>query len=308
MNSLRFILVVIFIFTIWDNSKAQDTLSIGGITITSEDSLKARKVLHKEIKPTSRIWTELHNKPGNYRATNKFIQLTSIAYPIKSPKFKTIYVDSILNYMDQVINRHSNDGVRAEFLFKALGLASQMGKEDLANQYYSKIASEYGESHYASRAEEYAPNRAIQKGKKIPKFVLPTFPDTTKSYSNKDFIGHIYLIDFWGTWCGPCIKEMPYLHQAFKKYNKDGFTILSVAMNDSYVAVQNFKNNKWEMPWHHSLIKDDSSLENKVKSQFEVYGFPKTILVGENGDIIATEVDLRGERLLNTLENVIEKK
>lgn len=167
------------------------------------------------------------------------------------------------------------------------------------------LESDDGEGHAMAKEEEFLPRRTIREGNPIPAFQIPILSDTTESYSNKDFAGKVYLVDFWGTWCGPCLKEMPYLHKAYEKYKDDNFTILSVAMKDNYHAVQKFRERRWEMPWSNAFIKGNSRLEMKIISGFEVYGIPKTILVNEKGEIIATESDLRGEKLLKTLDKFI---
>ncbi|MEX2410291.1 MAG: TlpA disulfide reductase family protein [Candidatus Paceibacterota bacterium] len=301
IHKSSFLIVTAFFFLIFDSSLAQDTLTIKGIKIADDDSLKARNVLNTVIPPGSEFWITQQQKPGNYSASNMFSDIAEIAYPIDPSNINPAYVDSILTFYVQVYNQQSNEDLRALFLYKAVQLSQQTDKKDLATKYYSILTSEFSDSYYASRAEEYAPDRMIQTGNTIPKFEVPRFTDTTETYVNKNF-EKTYLIDFWGTWCGPCIAEMPFLHKAYEKYNDQGFTILSIAMNDKYAAVQNFRNNKWEMPWHHSVIKDESDLEKELQSSFEVYGFPKTILVDNKGNIIATDIDLRGERLLNTLE------
>lgn len=299
--------ILLLVLGVFFNSFAQDSLTIDGNRIAFDDSLKARQLLNEEILPASEFWTKAQEKPGNYSASNLFVNLTSIAYPVDSPKFKTVYVDSIFAYINKLVKTHENKDVRAEFLYKGLQLATQINKDKLATRYYTILTAEHGDSQYTSRAKEYAPNRTIQVGKAIPKFNLPTLKDTTKTLTNEDFSNQIYLVDIWGTWCGPCIKEMPYLHKAYEEYQAKGFTIFSIAIHDKYDAVKSFREKEWSMPWSHSFIKDDSTLEDEIVSKFEVYGVPKTFLVNKEGKIIATDIDLRGEKLMATLEDIFNK-
>lgn len=69
-------------------------------------------------------------------------------------------------------------------------------------------------------------------GKRAPDFILT---DTTgRRYTLNDFEGKIVLIDVWASWCGPCIKEFPYLHELEKKlYGNDNFKLLSVSTDDT---------------------------------------------------------------------------
>ncbi|WP_340104171.1 TlpA family protein disulfide reductase [Rhodohalobacter sp. 8-1] len=309
IHKSSFLIFTAFIFFLVCNSSlAQDTLTIKGIKIADDDSLKARYVLNNVIPPDSEFWIMQQQKPGNYAATNMFSDIAEIAYPMDPSNINTAYIDSILTFYVQVYDQQSNEDLRALFLYKAVQLSQLTGKKDLLTKYYSILKSEFSDSQYTTRATAYAPERAIQDGKIVPNFSIPTLEDTTRSFTNEDFNNQIYLVDFWGTWCGPCRVEMPYLHEAFEKYQGEGFEILSVALHDEYDAVKTFRENEWQMPWSHSFIEDNSVLEDNVVSKFEVYAVPKTFLVNKEGIIIATDVDLRGERLLNTLENIFNKQ
>ena len=112
--------------------------------------------------------------------------------------------------------------------------------------------------------------------------------DEKVTYTNESFKGKIYLMDFWATWCKPCMKEMPSLHEAYEKYSKNGkFDILSVSFDSSQNLVEQFMENKWEVPWKHVIMtKGKNSPELKP---FEVGFIPKMILVDGNTNTILSE-------------------
>lgn len=128
-----------------------------------------------------------------------FSNIAEIAYPIDPSNINSAYIDSILNFYVQVYNQQSNEDLRALFLYKAVQFSQLTGKKDLSTKYYSILESEFKDSQYTTRASAYAPDRAIQVGKFVPKFSIPTLEDTTKSLTNEDFEDQIYLVDFWGT-------------------------------------------------------------------------------------------------------------
>jgi len=84
--------------------------------------------------------------------------------------------------------------------------------------------------------QQYSDNRKAflshRVGKTAPNFILA---DTTgRSYTLKDFAGKILLIDVWASWCGPCIKEFPYLRALEKKFqNNNQFQLLSISTDDT---------------------------------------------------------------------------
>jgi thiol-disulfide isomerase/thioredoxin len=117
-----------------------------------------------------------------------------------------------------------------------------------------------------------------------------------------DLKGKVVLIDFWASWCGPCRKENPNVVRLYKKYEKQGFTVLSVSLDEDPNA------------WKAAIQKDGLIWKNHVsdlkgwKSNMPVlYGFegiPFTVLVNREGNIIGKE--LRGEGLERKLSEVFK--
>jgi len=105
------------------------------------------------------------------------------------------------------------------------------------------------------------------------------------------------LLDFWATWCGPCIGEMENLHKAYEKYKSKKFEILSLSLDQKPDDVVKFRKDTWKMPWLHAFVTDDQDLTNA----FEVVAIPRPLLLDGSGKIVAMEGDLRGSQLDATL-------
>jgi thiol-disulfide isomerase/thioredoxin len=146
--------------------------------------------------------------------------------------------------------------------------------------------------------KEYAPNRSIMIGKAVPAFSLASLDNQT-TYTNESLAGKVYLIDFWATWCVPCVEEMENLHAVYEKYNARGFEILSISLDEKPERVMEFRQGKWKMPWLNSFAV--GGFQNETIKRFEISGLPKPILVDRLGRIIATGGDLRGAGLRKTL-------
>ncbi len=112
-------------------------------------------------------------------------------------------------------------------------------------------------------------------------------------------LGQYYLIDFWATWCGPCVREMPEIHEAYTEFSSDNFEILSLSFDSDFGKVASFRERRYAMPWLHGFV--EGGFESDLSQSFEVTGIPKPILVNPEGTIVAVDGALRGERLAKTL-------
>lgn len=102
--------------------------------------------------------------------------------------------------------------------------------------------------------------------------------------------GKTYLLDFWGSWCGPCRASHPHLKILYNKYKSAGFEIVAIA-NERGKTLEESKLswlkaiNADQINWIHILNQDGIEKQNLV-STFQVNVFPTKILVGADGKII----------------------
>ena len=204
------------------------------------------------------------------------------------------------SYVRHVVEKHPNPDVRAQFLYFGLYSAESEGDEKTKWLYYSVLQDSHADTRTAEWARrDFDQDRQLQAGNPVPQFSFVSFDDPTVTITNVDFQGRVYLIDFWGTWCAPCIKEIPHLEEAYDRYSDSGFEILSVAFLDDPVDIKQFREDRYSMPWLHTRVarEDDRS----IRDLFEITSFPRPILVDEDGIILATDDELRGSKLLDVI-------
>ena len=146
-----------------------------------------------------------------------------------------------------------------------------------------------GETEEAeSMKAQYNPQRRITPGAKVPDFSFVSMDDPSSTITPESLIGTSYLINFWATWCGPCITKMEDFHRMYNHYEEDEFEILSVSMNFREEDARQFRDEKWPMPWLNTHL-ENWSPDDEILELFEVIGLPKTILIDKEGHIVAVE-------------------
>ncbi|MDG2031430.1 MAG: TlpA disulfide reductase family protein [Phycisphaerales bacterium] len=119
-----------------------------------------------------------------------------------------------------------------------------------------------------------------------------------------DFKGKVLLIDYWATWCGPCLREMPNVVEAWRKHKDDGLAILGVSL-DRANAVDKIRSTmtKYGMDW--PQIYDGGGWQTKPARVNGVRSIPATFLLDREGNVVAT--NLRGAALEKTIAEVLAR-
>ena len=161
------------------------------------------------------------------------------------------------------------------------------------------------------KSEEAIPVAAMAPelglGKKALTFEA-TALDGGKIEFPKTYRGKVVMLDFWATWCGPCIAELPNLTKAYQQFHDQGFEILGISFDQPNMAdkVKTFTAEK-NMPWRQ--VYEGKYWDTTLGKMYDVSGIPFCLLVdGDTGEIIATVKDLRGEAIFNTVQTALGKK
>lgn len=187
----------------------------------------------------------------------------------------------------------------ASLILELLADAYRGANIERARHYFQRLATEFASTPAAVLAARFDPNRPIVPGAPVPAFAFSSMDDSAVTISSTGLRGTVYLIDFWATWCRPCIDEMPRLHREYRAYKERGFTIVSVAVYDKVHAIRSLRAEQWPMPWQHAFI--DDARADDITATFDITALPSTILVGADGRILAVGESARGRALSDEL-------
>jgi peroxiredoxin len=141
--------------------------------------------------------------------------------------------------------------------------------------------------------------KSTEVGAVLPNIELPD--PNGKPVSLESLRGKYVFVDFWASWCRPCVNEIPNLKMAYDKFHEKGFEIISISLDED--------RNEWtnaiarhELNWLH--VSDLQAFNSPLVRQLAVAYVPHTFLLDPNGVIIA--VDLRGEELENKLAEMMQ--
>ena len=109
--------------------------------------------------------------------------------------------------------------------------------------------------------------------------------------------GKVVLIDFWATWCGPCIAELPNVKKTYNKLNQKGFEIIGISLDSNENSLKRFLK-KENMPWPQFF--DGKGWNNELAKKYGIRSIPAMWLVDQEGNLIDTNAR-------SNLEDKVEK-
>ena len=193
------------------------------------------------------------------------------------------------------------------FIGSILIISGCSGKEGLKEQ-KSKIGNQKVEEENLASADltekELKPGNTPKRDRsnetKAPDFKLATIGG--EEFYLSDFEGKVVMLNFWGTWCPPCRKEIPDLVSLQAKYNKDGLEIVGITLNSGSAAeIQKFADKK---QMNYTILTDLGN--NETHAVTNLYGqalgqpissIPTTLLIDREGYIVKGYLGARSEEV-----------
>ena len=102
-----------------------------------------------------------------------------------------------------------------------------------------------------------------------------------------DYAGQVVLLNFWATWCSPCLQEMPAMQKLWDRYHDKGLTIIAISADSNSQPVKKYIK---EMALTYPVLMDT---DNKVQNAYEVVAVPMTYLIGADGKFSGLAMGVR---------------
>lgn len=157
-------------------------------------------------------------------------------------------------------------------------------------------------SHTAITLREHAEGmKRVEVGQKYIDLALPDAEGNIVKLSDVLAKNKYVLLDFWASWCGPCMREVPFLVEDYAKYHKEGFEIYGVSLDkarEPWLKAIESKGLVWVNVSEFKMWQDPSAKEYAVRS------IPSNFLIASDGTIVAR--NLRGEALGAKLAELLQ--
>ena len=207
------------------------------------------------------------------------------------------YTQALSRYTELMkgLGKAEQEEFASNFADSLASAATGAGEYAVAKRVYQILLERYDESPTLRQKIRDDLNRLDRVGKPAPEIVAKDLKGD--KFRLDSLRGKYVLVDFWATWCAPCIAELPRLQDSYAKYRERGFEIVGVSLDDTKTAVTDFVKAR-NIPWRQI---HNASNDGDVVEAFGVNSIPATFLIDPKG--VITRLEIRGQ----TLEQALAK-
>jgi len=164
------------------------------------------------------------------------------------------------------------------------------------------LAREVAESRVEEGVKEVAQSLLKKLDRLGKPFALKFTAIDGRQVDLAQMAGKVVLVDFWATWCAPCMDELPQLKAAYEKLHPRGFEIVGISLDESKAALQQVIERE-KIPWPQHF--DETNEENKFAVEFDVSTTPTMWLVDSKG--LLRDLNAR-DNLAEKVERLLDRK
>lgn len=208
--------------------------------------------------------------------------------------------EALARYKDLMasLGKTEQEEFASNFADSLASASTAAGEYNISRKVYEILISRYNDSPTLRQKVRDELARLDLVGKPAPAIAVSDVKGTALRLS--DLRGKYVLVDFWATWCAPCIVELPRLQDAYTKYREAGFEIVGVSLDESKAALTDFVKAR-NVPWRQV---HNASGGGDLVEAFGVKSIPATYLIDPQG--VITRLELRGPVLDKALAKLLK--
>lgn len=252
--------------------KFKTNYKIEGKNQLNQQLLKYRAAVIHDFEESSRLWYQIENSYLN-NSSDSIIEILSL----EEEKANEEYLNKTNTFIEQNPN-----------LELSAFLLSMRQKEEIVSL-FPALTPEVKQSTYGKfLKEKIAVWDQLKIGSKVPDFEYTTLNGDKINLS--DFQGKFVVLDFWGSWCTPCLMEMPRL-SGFYEENKTNIEVIGIACRDNKVTWEKAIK-KLNLNWI-QILNDKDKLD--LSMTFGIEGYPTKVIINPEGKLEGVYLGSRTE-------------
>ena len=239
-----------------------------------------------QTKKIEQLWSVLSDSTKTIDVRLKAKQMIdSITYSTYSEYAKVIYDNIPSSISGFLLWQHYSKLSETDLN----AILEQMKKKSPEDPYYQTLVQRF-------KAEE-----ETSIGKDFKEIALVDMSGNMKRLSTVVKANKLVLVDFWASWCRPCIAEMPNVRKVYDAYHAKGLEIYGVSLDENQLNWQTAVQ-RLGMNWIH--VSDLKGWQSKAAQTYNIQSIPATLLIDSNGKIVAK--NLRGEELEKKIAEILK--
>ena len=300
-----------------DTSQTATTVSPAQIGFKYQEIKALYKKLVSKDKPEE--LDVLVEKSTNFVTSfPEYKRIDEVYYYLGNGLVRLEQVEEGIKIFEKLIEKHPEARYVQPSLLE-LGMAyDKLKKHDKADEIYTKLVEhpKFGSRSYAKQAKKYLEMDKSKRTGEIPKpqsrtssrpseWIGKPAPEFEvqdlkgEELSLEKYKGHVVLLDFWATWCGPCIAELPNVKKVYEKYKDQKFQIIGISLDRAQKPLETFVE-KEKLGWVHHWDQG-----GQIANQYKVTGIPSMFLLDGQG--VIRKAGLRGHALGTAVAELVEE-